>query len=182
MINEDGTTESRAVMAAKGRDGSIWRFDLVKGPCGLWASRRRHARRGARPARARRDRGRPGGLGDERDHRRLRPVRGRPGSPTSRRTRHDRTRRLDRDRRGRSALPHDSCRLARNPRIPNGRAARVRRGHSRSSRVVSCPRTRPRSASARGGSVPGPIWRERPRLVMPAPLDSRFRHLGGAVA
>ena len=32
MINEDGTTESRAVMAAKGRDGSIWRFDLDKGP------------------------------------------------------------------------------------------------------------------------------------------------------
>jgi hypothetical protein len=34
MINEDGTTESRAVMAANGRDGSIWRFDLVKGPMG----------------------------------------------------------------------------------------------------------------------------------------------------
>jgi hypothetical protein len=34
MINEDGTTESRAVMAAKGRDGSIWRFDLVKGSTG----------------------------------------------------------------------------------------------------------------------------------------------------
>jgi hypothetical protein len=34
MINEDGTTESSAVMAAKGRDGSIWRFDLVKGPTG----------------------------------------------------------------------------------------------------------------------------------------------------
>ncbi len=34
MINEDGTTESRAVMAAKGRDGSIWRFDLAKGPAG----------------------------------------------------------------------------------------------------------------------------------------------------
>jgi hypothetical protein len=34
MINEDGTTESRAVMAAKGRDGSIWRFDLIKGPVG----------------------------------------------------------------------------------------------------------------------------------------------------
>jgi Bacterial protein of unknown function (DUF839) len=32
MINEDGTTESRVVMAAKGRDGSIWRFDLVKRP------------------------------------------------------------------------------------------------------------------------------------------------------
>jgi Bacterial protein of unknown function (DUF839) len=32
MINEDGTTESRAVMAAKGRDGSIWRFDLTSGP------------------------------------------------------------------------------------------------------------------------------------------------------
>jgi hypothetical protein len=29
MINEDGTAESRAVMAAKGRDGSIWRLDLV---------------------------------------------------------------------------------------------------------------------------------------------------------
>jgi hypothetical protein len=28
MINEDGTTPSRAVMAAKGRDGSIWRFEL----------------------------------------------------------------------------------------------------------------------------------------------------------
>jgi hypothetical protein len=28
MINEDGTTASRAVMAAKKRDGSIWRFDL----------------------------------------------------------------------------------------------------------------------------------------------------------
>jgi hypothetical protein len=31
MINEDGTTESRAVMAAKGRDGAIWRFDLKTG-------------------------------------------------------------------------------------------------------------------------------------------------------
>src|SRR5919106_207891 len=30
MINEDGTMESRAVMAAKGRDGSIWRFPLTK--------------------------------------------------------------------------------------------------------------------------------------------------------
>ena len=34
MINEDGTTESRAVMAAKGRDGSIWRLDMVKGRVG----------------------------------------------------------------------------------------------------------------------------------------------------
>ncbi len=31
MINEDGTTESRQVMAAKGRDGAIWRFDLKSG-------------------------------------------------------------------------------------------------------------------------------------------------------
>ncbi len=31
MINEDGTSESRPVMAAKGRDGSIWRFDLKNG-------------------------------------------------------------------------------------------------------------------------------------------------------
>jgi Bacterial protein of unknown function (DUF839) len=38
MINEDGTTESRAVMAAKGRDGSVWRFDLVKGRVGVDAS------------------------------------------------------------------------------------------------------------------------------------------------
>jgi hypothetical protein len=28
MVQEDGTTESRAVMAAKGRDGSIWRYEL----------------------------------------------------------------------------------------------------------------------------------------------------------
>jgi hypothetical protein len=34
MINEDGTTESRAAMAAKGRDGSIWRFDLVTASLG----------------------------------------------------------------------------------------------------------------------------------------------------
>jgi Bacterial protein of unknown function (DUF839) len=35
MINEDGTTESRAVMAAKGRDGSIWRFDITRGSVGV---------------------------------------------------------------------------------------------------------------------------------------------------
>jgi hypothetical protein len=28
MIQEDGTAESRPVMGAKGRDGSIWRFDI----------------------------------------------------------------------------------------------------------------------------------------------------------
>jgi secreted PhoX family phosphatase len=28
MVQEDGTAESRPVMAAKGRDGSIWRFDI----------------------------------------------------------------------------------------------------------------------------------------------------------
>lgn len=27
LINEDGTAQSRAVMAQKGRDGSVWRFD-----------------------------------------------------------------------------------------------------------------------------------------------------------
>jgi len=31
MINEDGTDNSRPVMGQKGRDGSIWRFDLRKG-------------------------------------------------------------------------------------------------------------------------------------------------------
>ena len=31
MINEDGTAESRVVMGAKGRDGSIWRFDIDSG-------------------------------------------------------------------------------------------------------------------------------------------------------
>jgi len=31
MINEDGTANSRPVMAAKGRDGSIWRFELRNG-------------------------------------------------------------------------------------------------------------------------------------------------------
>jgi Bacterial protein of unknown function (DUF839) len=35
MINEDGTTESRAVMAAKGRDGSIWRFEITRGSTGV---------------------------------------------------------------------------------------------------------------------------------------------------
>ncbi len=29
FINEDGTGPSRAVMAAKGRDGQIWRIDLL---------------------------------------------------------------------------------------------------------------------------------------------------------
>ncbi|MBA2742283.1 MAG: DUF839 domain-containing protein [Actinobacteria bacterium] len=29
MINEDGTPASRPVMASKGRDGSIWRFDII---------------------------------------------------------------------------------------------------------------------------------------------------------
>ena len=29
MVNEDGTGASRPVMASKGRDGSIWRFDIV---------------------------------------------------------------------------------------------------------------------------------------------------------
>ncbi len=29
MVQEDGTTESRVVMSSKGRDGSIWRFDLT---------------------------------------------------------------------------------------------------------------------------------------------------------
>jgi secreted PhoX family phosphatase len=28
MVQEDGTTESRAVMSSKGRDGSVWRFDI----------------------------------------------------------------------------------------------------------------------------------------------------------
>jgi hypothetical protein len=35
MINEDGTTESRLVMADLGRDGSIWRFDVVGGRVGV---------------------------------------------------------------------------------------------------------------------------------------------------
>jgi hypothetical protein len=35
MINEDGTTESRLVMAAKGRDGSIWRFKVNGGSGGI---------------------------------------------------------------------------------------------------------------------------------------------------
>ncbi len=35
MINEDGTAESRIVMAAKGRDGSIWRFPIERGWVGV---------------------------------------------------------------------------------------------------------------------------------------------------
>ena len=32
MINEDGTGESRQLMGAKGRDGSVWRFSLKGDP------------------------------------------------------------------------------------------------------------------------------------------------------
>lgn len=35
MIQEDGTTESRAQMVKLGRDGSIWRFRLKKGGGGV---------------------------------------------------------------------------------------------------------------------------------------------------
>ena len=38
MINEDGTIESRLVMTAKGRDGSIWRFKITGGSVGVKAS------------------------------------------------------------------------------------------------------------------------------------------------
>lgn len=38
MIQEDGTSETRPVMAAKGRDGSIWRFDLILGVAPLVSS------------------------------------------------------------------------------------------------------------------------------------------------
>jgi hypothetical protein len=116
MINEDGTTESRAVMAAKGRDGSIWRFDLVKGPTGVDGSTAT-ARRGAQPARARRRPGRAGRLGDERDHRRVGPVRRRhvalrrPGASA-----HHAARRPDGHRGGRAALRDDTRRLVELPR------------------------------------------------------------------
>jgi Alkaline phosphatase PhoX len=35
MVQEDGTTESRAVMTQKQRDGSIWRLNLVNGSVGI---------------------------------------------------------------------------------------------------------------------------------------------------
>jgi hypothetical protein len=38
MINEDGTGASRPVMASKGRDGSIWRFDITVGSVGVDAA------------------------------------------------------------------------------------------------------------------------------------------------
>jgi hypothetical protein len=38
MIAEDGTGASSPVMEAKGRDGSVWRFDLARGPVGVDAS------------------------------------------------------------------------------------------------------------------------------------------------
>ena len=38
MINEDGTAESRLVMGAKNRDGSIWRFKVTGGSIGIKAS------------------------------------------------------------------------------------------------------------------------------------------------
>ena len=107
MINEDGTTESRAVMAAKGRDGSIWRFDLTKGPCtGSASTRRRHARRAARPAGPRRRPGRPGRSGRRAaSSTRRRSSAPTPGSPTSRRIRRRAPGVSHGDRRGRSAVP-----------------------------------------------------------------------------
>ena len=38
MINEDGTGASRQVMASRGRDGSVWRFDVTSGRVGIDAS------------------------------------------------------------------------------------------------------------------------------------------------
>jgi hypothetical protein len=89
MINEDGTTESRAVMAAKGRDGSIWRFDSEAGLVGAVGVNVSTATRVAQLDPPGRDgiAGRPGGLGDERHYRHVRPVRvrhvalRRPGAP-----------------------------------------------------------------------------------------------------
>ena len=84
MINEDGTAECRAVMARMGRDGSIWRFDVVCGSVGVDADSRQGRR--ARPTGSRWDRaekayGRRAGSSTC-----LRPVRRGevPGSSTSR--------------------------------------------------------------------------------------------------
>ncbi len=73
MINEDGTAESRIVMAEKGRDGSIWRFDLDRH--GVDASSAERVVELDPPGR---DgiAGRPRHLGDERHHRRRGAVRG----------------------------------------------------------------------------------------------------------
>jgi hypothetical protein len=38
MVQEDGTSQSRPVMGAKGRDGAIWRFPIVPGKGGLLGS------------------------------------------------------------------------------------------------------------------------------------------------
>ena len=84
MINEDGTAQSRVVMAAKNRDGSIWRFRMGNQ---LRQRLLRHTCRRARPARPGRGCCRPRNLGDERHHRHLEVVRQRhlavrrPGAP-----------------------------------------------------------------------------------------------------
>ncbi len=108
MINEDGTGPSRPVMGAKGRDGSIWRFDL-KPSGGVDASSATRVaeldppgRNGSPPDGTRRARH----LGDERHHRRIPSLRsrhvavGRAGAPTD-----ARARRKHGHRRGRTALP-----------------------------------------------------------------------------
>ena len=103
MINEDGTASSRPVMAAKGRDGSIWRFDISASGVDF-SSRVRVAQ--LEPARSRRRRCRRRHLGDERDHRRVVDLRsghvdlGRAGPCAD-----SSARRRDGDRRGRPALP-----------------------------------------------------------------------------
>ena len=40
MLQEDGTSQSRKVMGERGRDGSIWRFNLMKGGTGIDAASR----------------------------------------------------------------------------------------------------------------------------------------------
>jgi hypothetical protein len=114
MINTDGTTERRAVMAAKGRDGPIWRFDLARGPVHAVGVDAATATRVAQLDPPGRD-GVPVGprrLGDERiidastsfgfRHVDL----GSAGTPADGR--------LDGDRRGRATLPSQTCRVAAN--------------------------------------------------------------------
>ncbi len=148
MVQEDGTTESRAEMARKGRDGSIWRYRLTSRGTGIEGGH-------ALPARTRRRRGRPRRVGDQRHHQHRRDARERqlalrrPGPPA-----HGRARCQHRG--GRTAGPAAAqvAAVRRWPR-PSGAISEVRRTATAALSVANAP-ARPAARRRAGRAVRTP--------------------------
>jgi hypothetical protein len=174
MINEDGVTESRAVMAAKGRDGSIWRS-----------------------ARPRRRAGRARGLGEQRHHHGRRHVRSRhldlrrPGAPAD-----DRAGRPDGHGRGRPAVPDAPRRVApaqkdgqpasgplrrarRRPAGPLRQAEPLRRDAQHRDRGAIRGRRRGAIEPVGAGDLPHASRRVSCAACLPRPDTFRWRRAGG---